>query len=270
MHHALRIASCGIHRSPTLLRRSPVCTRPTIAFSRSQQICIHFSSTDTTSAAKEKVSKDETSVPKNEFSSVRPLPPPPPRQKGTPPTISTHDIEEYIQPLYSRGWGLSPILPNGNGIAVLRKRFDFASAEALETFLAGLAEYEEKKQVCLSSSGLLRSSTQIKRKTKPTHTSSCPIFPRTFQHHAKTDVIEGQEHHAVLVSTWTHVARRPNADAQGKGSKTQGVTARDIRLAYALEELFESALVVSGREFAPRLRPKADRPQTVEELDGYS
>jgi hypothetical protein len=49
--------------------------------------------------------------------------------------------------LYLRGWGLSPILPNGNGIAVLRKRFDFVSAEALQTFLAGLSEYEEKKHV---------------------------------------------------------------------------------------------------------------------------
>jgi hypothetical protein len=52
-----------------------------------------------------------------------------------------------VQPLYSRGWGLSPILPNGNGIAVLRKRFDFWSAEALEEFLADLNKYEKKKQV---------------------------------------------------------------------------------------------------------------------------
>lgn len=62
-------------------------------------------------------------------------------------TSNNHEIEEYVQPLYSRGWGLSPILPNGNGIAVLRKRFEFASAEALEEFLAGLSQYEEKKQV---------------------------------------------------------------------------------------------------------------------------
>jgi hypothetical protein len=55
-----------------------------------------------------------------------------------------------VQPLYSRGWGLSPILPNGNGIAVLRKRFEFGSAEALEEFLAGLSQYEEKKQVRFS------------------------------------------------------------------------------------------------------------------------
>jgi len=83
------------------------------------------------------------------------------------------------------------------------------------------------------------------------------------------NVIEGQ-HHAVLVNTWTHVARGPNADAQDKGLKTQGVTARDIHLAYALEGLFESALVASGREYAPRLCPEADRPKTIEELDGYS
>ena len=144
MHHVLKVASC---RFPPLL-----VARATITLPRGQQICTRLSSTDSTSAAKEKVLKDETSVPKNKFSSVRPLPPPPPPQKGTPPIINTREIEEYIQPLYSRGWGLSPILPNGNGIAVLRKRFDFASAEALKTFLAGLAEYENEKRVRFRSS----------------------------------------------------------------------------------------------------------------------
>lgn len=79
-----------------------------------------------------------------------------------------------------------------------------------------------------------------------------------------------EDQHAVLVSTWTHVARRPNADAYDIDSTTQGVTARDICLAYALEELFENALAASGGEYVPRLRPEADRPKTVEELDGYS
>jgi len=143
-----------------------------------------------------------------------------------------------VQPLYARGWGLAPILPNGNGIAVLRKRFDFASAEALQAFLADLRAYEEEKH-----------------------------------HHAKTNVFEDRRQRAVLVSTWTHVARKPNDDAEGgdkDGTKTQGVTARDIRLAYALEELVERALAASGKEYCPRGRPGADRPKTVEELDGYS
>jgi len=56
-----------------------------------------------------------------------------------------------VQPLYARGWGLAPILPNGNGIAVLRKRFDFASAEALQAFLADLRAYEEEKHVRVTS-----------------------------------------------------------------------------------------------------------------------
>jgi hypothetical protein len=49
--------------------------------------------------------------------------------------------------LYARGWGLCPILPDGNGIPVLRKRFDFASARTLEAFLVALGEYEQRKQV---------------------------------------------------------------------------------------------------------------------------
>jgi len=86
-------------------------------------------------------------------------------------------------------------------------------------------------------------------------------------------VFEDRRQRAVLVSTWTHVARKPNDDAEGgdkDGTKTQGVTARDIRLAYALEELVERALAASGKEYRPRGRPEADRPKTVEELDGYS
>jgi hypothetical protein len=149
MHRALRIASHGIHGSPPRLLGSPVASWPRSAFahSRGQRICTRLSTTDSTSVAKEKVLKDNTSAPENKLSSVPPLPPPPPSEKGTPPIINTRDIEEYIQPLYSRGWGLSPILPNGNGIAVLRRRFDFASEKALKTFLAGLKEYEETKQV---------------------------------------------------------------------------------------------------------------------------
>jgi len=51
-----------------------------------------------------------------------------------------------VQLLYVRGWGLSPVLPNGSGIAVLRMQFEFASADGLEEFLADLRGYEEKKQ----------------------------------------------------------------------------------------------------------------------------
>jgi hypothetical protein len=74
----------------------------------------------------------------------------------------------------------------------------------------------------------------------------------------------------VLVTTWTHVARKRNPDSSDNDTKTQGVTARDIRLAYALEKLFESALAASGEDYVPRLRPEADRPRTLEELEGSS
>ena len=92
---------------------------------------------------------------------------------------------------------------------------------------------------------------------------------KPFQHHAKTNVFEDQ--YAVLVSTWTHVARRRSgADAKVEDmvEKTQGITARDIRLAYALEELFESSLIASGREYVPLVLPEADRPKAVEEVNG--
>jgi hypothetical protein len=83
-----------------------------------------------------------------------------------------------------------------------------------------------------------------------------------------------EDQHAVLVSTWTHVARRRSdakeKDSMDKDEKTHGVTARDIRLANALEELNESALAAGGREYVPLVRPEAGRPKTVEELNGYT
>ena len=91
-----------------------------------------------------------------------------------------------------------------------------------------------------------------------------------------------QDQHAVLVSTWTHVARkRRSADVDAdadvdakvgdkKDEKIHGVTVRDIRLAYALEGLFESTLAASGKEYVPLVRPEADRPNTVEELNDYT
>jgi hypothetical protein len=113
-----------------------------------KQLCIHLSSTGHKSAAKNQIKKNGANTPpKSHLSSIRPLPTPPPPPKGTPLTINTHDIEQYVQPLYARGWGLSRILPNGNGIAVLRKRLEFANATALEGFLADLSEYEEENQV---------------------------------------------------------------------------------------------------------------------------
>jgi hypothetical protein len=54
---------------------------------------------------------------------------------------------------------------------------------------------------------------------------------------------------------------------ENKDEEIQTVTARDIRLAYALEELFESA---GGREYVPLVQPEADRPNTVEELNSYT
>ena len=147
MHFVFRTASCATRRHSFLLKTSPVVPSAS-SLSRGKQLCIRLSSTRHKSAAKDQIKNGANTPPKSqELSSNRPLPTPPPPAKGTPLTINTHDIERYVQPLYARGWGFSRILPNGNGIAVLRKRFEFANAEALEGFLADLGEYEEKTQV---------------------------------------------------------------------------------------------------------------------------
>ena len=121
---------------------------------------------------------------KSWFSSIRPLPTPPPPPKGTPLTINTHDIEQYVQPLYARGWELPTFgtLPNGNGVAMLRKRFKFANAEALEGFLADLSEYEERK------AGPFSISLSIARRIMCLRINTPSSLP-----HGRTSLEEGQK-----------------------------------------------------------------------------
>ena len=51
-----------------------------------------------------------------------------------------------------------------------------------------------------------------------------------------------------------------DANVKDEGDKTPGVTARDIRLAYALESL-ESALAAGREVYDPRARPGADQAE---------
>ena len=46
-----------------------------------------------------------------------------------------------------------------------------------------------------------------------------------------------------------------------KDEKTQVMPARDIRLAYALEELFESALAAAGRDYVTFARSERETGQ---------
>lgn len=142
MQHTFRLAV----KRTSFLQTTAVSHRHVLASAcRERHISTHRSSVIQKAAKSEQKLRPATST------SLDPLPDPPPPFKETPSIISTRDIGQYIEPLYSRGWGLTPILPDGNGIPVLRKRFEFTSADALQDFLADLREYEEKKQVRPSS-----------------------------------------------------------------------------------------------------------------------
>jgi hypothetical protein len=147
LHHTFRQAL----KCTSFLQTTAVSHRHLLAYGcRVRQISTRQSSAKPTSVIK-KAAKSVQRLRPTMPASLDPLPDPPQPLKGTPSIISTRDIGEYIEPLYSRGWGLVPILPNGNGIPVLRKRFEFTSADALQDFLADLREYEEKKRVRHSS-----------------------------------------------------------------------------------------------------------------------
>jgi hypothetical protein len=142
MQPAFRIALHTVRRSrPPLQASSAICLPK--AVSSLQQISTRLSSTAT------KPIEDDPSPSTEKLPSISPLPSLPRVPQGAPPTVTTRDIERYVQPLYVRGWALASILPNGNGIAVLRKRFDFTSAGEMQKFLMKLKEYERRKQVCV-------------------------------------------------------------------------------------------------------------------------
>jgi hypothetical protein len=128
--------------------------------------------------------------------------------------------------------------------------FEFANAEALEGFLVDVSEYEEKKQVRshfipsnfhLVPSGTLRLLiANVETFFSITQRRMCLRINMPSSSAQWTISLEG---------------RRSDAKVEDKDEKTEGGTARDIRLAHALEELFESALAAGGREYVPLVRP---------------
>jgi hypothetical protein len=156
----------------------------------------------------------------------------PHHQKARPPgTINTRDIEQYVQPLYARGWGhsLSGILPHWNGIAVLRKWFEFANSKALERLLTDLSEYEEKKQVRFSFR--FSFSPVLSPSGRECSFADChALCLKPFSTSCKDECVSG----SYVSTAWTDVARRrsgTDAKVEDKDQKKiERVTARDIWL----------------------------------------
>jgi hypothetical protein len=135
-----------------------------------------------------------------------------------------------VQLLYARRWGFSRILTNRNlnGIAVLQKQFEFANAEALGGFLVDLRRYEEKKLVRSHSFPVrLLIANGLKPPFSITQKRMC------LRINMPSSSARGR------TSLSSLARRRSDARVEDKDEKIQGVTARDIQLAYALEKLLE-------------------------------
>ncbi|EIM82999.1 uncharacterized protein STEHIDRAFT_124313 [Stereum hirsutum FP-91666 SS1] len=83
---------------------------------------------------------------------------------------------------------------------------------------------------------------------------------KTKQHHP--EVI--WSHIWLRISTSTHDAIKPDATSNWK---TSGLTALDIRLAYALESTYATYCTSSGMVPKPTLKPKLERPESGAELE---
>jgi hypothetical protein len=90
--------------SPSFILPKNKPSRPSSKFSLPWQTALYSSLHSSLSAlawhksaAKNQIKNGTNSPPKSESSSIRPLPTPLPPPKGRPPTINTHDIEQYVQ-----------------------------------------------------------------------------------------------------------------------------------------------------------------------------
>ena len=201
MHFLFRTASCATHRPKT----QP--SYRSSKFSHGKQSSIRFSSTGHKSAANNMKNGTNT-PPKSQYSFI-PTPTPPHHQvarfrPSTRTTLSS-TVRETLKLLTVCGWVFSGIFPNGNGIAVLRKRFAFANAlaGALEEFLADVGEYEMEEN-------------QVRSHSVSTFTCHIPGLSVTLvdcQYYTPFNVTQrrmcsSEDHHTILVSTRSYFRGR--------------------------------------------------------------
>lgn len=132
------------------------------------------------------------------------------------PHLTESETSGYVRPLEAFGWTIEvwdgprgPKEPSEH-VAELMRRFELASREATERFVADAKELVKKENVS-------------------THLCSSEWFVQvSLNVHAKHHPIMTVDNTSVLIRTHTHSAKKGDI-------KCPGVTLRDIRLAYLLE-----------------------------------
>ncbi|KAF9467394.1 hypothetical protein BDZ94DRAFT_1318806 [Collybia nuda] len=176
------------------------------------------------------------------FKSIPALPPP---VSGWPtPWAEKADIEEYLLPLYGRGWGISFKL-NRLKVHTNASKDDQPKAKILgpprsTAYLVVEYEFDDYQTAADFVTGVATISTAE-------------------NHHPRTMSIMNAVNPTVSLTVHTDSAKRPMWD-QPLGRKIAGITLRDLRFAILVETLYSNSFG-QGREHKRLIRPLEHRPQ---------
>jgi hypothetical protein len=195
-----------------------------------------------------------------------PLPSPPSSTSSPSPLIHDSDIQQYIMPLYLRGWGMSyqevvrkRLNSEGQRVAKttyvpsLDKRYVVPDDRSVFEFISEIGDYIVEVQVCNAHQ---RCRSMVRRLNVLQHHPYFKLGPRSI-------ILTTCTHDAILGPE----ARLGRASAEmGHIVKRPGVTFRDIRLAYKAEAIFEQLLAKGSHPYTFRMRGRQSRPESVAEL----
>lgn len=172
------------------------------------------------------------------------------------PFITDEEIATYLPPLYARGWTVQPSDPKAakKPAPELVKRFVFSAHETLEAFLhLDLLDITESENV---------------RDDNLTHTVSLRAHSRaTMQHHAWRDITPDPP--SMVVRVHTHSGLRPARDAEEpRRARVQpGITLRDVRFAYLLEQRLAARGGTAERAGAENVPWSEEQPLSAAEVE---
>ncbi|KAH9902953.1 hypothetical protein C8Q73DRAFT_672377 [Cubamyces lactineus] len=160
------------------------------------------------------------------------LPPTPPYPC---PFLTDEEIQTYLVPLYHRGWSVQPSTSAKKPAPELVKRFIFSEYASLELFERDLKDVTESEN-----------------------------------HHAVQELTDSPP--SITIKVHTHSGLRPAAhpDEPRRGRVQPGITLRDVRFAYLLEERFVRYLRSGGEQEQANMRPAAtveEQPRTAEAVE---
>lgn len=160
---------------------------------------------------------------------------PPPAQGWPTPWLGRSGIEEYLHPLYKRGWkpSVQESSVKGKESTFLSAEYAFKKFDEAVKFVGDVGVIAHDEDVRLSLLSLTVPSF-------PTHALGVSVY--MLQHHPSTITItHSKKTTKVSLVTQTHAAKRPapapaeSAESPPSYVRVPGITIRDVRFAILVE-----------------------------------